>query len=171
MTASRTIGGVVLLLLRLVTAGLFIWAASVKFADVRTFRQSIKGFHLLPEHILDPLAFLVPWTELVCAVALILGLWARSAALVIAGMLAMFAAAVASALLRPEIHVECGCFGKYTLLCPPGEVGWCNVGQNALLLAIVLPVILWGPGILSLDRWGGRGRTRAPLMDSTPPTS
>lgn len=170
MSAGKAIGRVSLLVLRLVTAGLFLWAASVKFGDVRAFRQSIKGFHLLPEHVLDPLAFIVPWTEVVCALALILGFWARSAALVIGTMLVLFAVAVASALMRPEIHVECGCFGKYTLLCPPGEVGWCNVGQNALLLAIALPVLFWGPGILSLDRWSAARAKRA-CVDSGGPQS
>ncbi len=175
MSAGRQFGRVVLLALRLLTAGLFIWAASVKLGwfdptslhPIRDFRESIQGFHILPEHLTDPLAFLVPWTELVCAAALVVGFWGRSAALVLAGLLLTFIGAIISVIVRPGINVECGCFGKFTLMCPPGEAGWCNVGQNAVLIAIALPIIIWGPGALSLDsRAPRRSRIPAPV---TPP--
>lgn len=174
------LGRAVLLAMRLVIAGLFIWSASVKLglfgsesADaVRDFRQSIKGFYILPEHITDPLAFIIPWTELLCAAALILGFWGRAAALVLAGLLLTFIGAIVSVIYRPEIHTSCGCFGKFTLMCPPGEVGWCNVQQNLILLAIALPVIIWGPGALSLDaRAACRRRGAAPAVDSDPAAS
>lgn len=164
MSAGRVIGGGVLLILRLVTAGLFIWAAVVKLRGPLDFMFSIKGFKLLPEHMLEPLAFMVPWTELVCGAALIIGLWGRAAALVISAMLVVFMAAIVSVIVRPDISVSCGCFGDFTLICPPGEVGWCNVGQNVLLLAIALPVAVWGPGLLSVDRWS-EARTRQRRLD------
>lgn len=166
MSGGRAFGRVVLLVLRLVLAGLFLWAAKEKLESPLDFRASIKGFELLPQHILDPLAFMVPWTELVCAAALIVGFWARSAALVIGAMLVLFMGAIASVLLR-EMHVECGCFGDYSLLCPPGAVGWCNVGQNALMLALTLPVIIWGPGAFAVDsRAARRCRRVEPAVDS-----
>jgi uncharacterized membrane protein YphA (DoxX/SURF4 family) len=150
-------GGGVLFVLRLVTAGLFIWAASVKLAEPRDFLFSIKGFKVLPEShaMLEAFAFMVPWTEMVCAVALIAGFWARSAAIVIGGMLVVFVGAILSVLVR-GMSVECGCFGDFSLLCSGGVIGWCNIGQNALLFAIALPVMIWGPGLFSWDRWAER---------------
>lgn len=169
MSGGRAFGRAVLLVLRLLTAGLFVTAAVVKLADPLEFRASINGFKILPEHVLDPLAFMVPWTELVCALALILGFWARSAALVIGAMLVLFMGAIVSVLAR-DMHVECGCFGDYSLLCKPGAVGWCNVLQNAIFLAIALPVMIWGPGALSWDSRAAercrRGARRPDLMDS-----
>ena len=111
--------------------------------------------------MLQPLTFMVPWTEVACAAALLFGVWARSAAIVIGAMLLGFIGAIASVLIR-GMHVECGCFGDFSVLCPPGAVGWCNIGQNALLFVIALPVMIWGPGFLSWDavavaRGGGRG--------------
>lgn len=159
MSASAGVifGRFLLLVLRVVTGGLFLWAATMKLRDPLEFYFSIKGFKLLPEHILDPLAFVVPWTEIVCGVALVVGAWSRSAALVIGGMLVVFMGAILSVILREDVHVECGCFGDFTLMCPPGAVGWCNIGQNAVLLAIALPVMIWGGGMLSVDRaLGGR---------------
>ena len=51
MSAARAAGRITLLLLRLVTAGLFIWAAAVKLAGPRDFLFSIKGFNERPETI------------------------------------------------------------------------------------------------------------------------
>jgi uncharacterized membrane protein YphA (DoxX/SURF4 family) len=150
MTAGRLVGRAVLLVLRLVTAGLFIWAASVKLANPVKFLFSIKGFEVLPEHMLEPLTFMVPWIELVCAAALLLGFWARPAAIVIGGMLLVFVGAILSVLIR-GMSVDCGCFGDFSFMCKPGAVGWCNIGQNALLFAIATPVMLWGGGVLSVD--------------------
>jgi len=155
VSAGRAAGRASLLVLRLATAGLFVWAAVVKLSGPRDFLYSIKGFKILPEHVLQPLAFMVPWTELVCAIALVFGLWGRSAALVLGTMLVVFMGAIVAVLAR-DMHVECGCFGDFSLLCKAGAVGWCNVGQNALMLAIALPVMIWGPGALSWDSWARR---------------
>jgi len=151
---ARTFGGALLLILRLATAGLFIWAASVKLAGPREFLFSIKGFKILPEShaMLEALAFMVPWTEMVCAIALIVGFWGRAAAMVIGGMLVVFIGAILSVLVR-GMTVDCGCFGDFSLFCSSGTIGWCNIGQNVLLFAIALPVMIWGPGLFSWDRY------------------
>jgi uncharacterized membrane protein YphA (DoxX/SURF4 family) len=159
-TTARDFGAALLLVLRLATAGLFVWAAVVKLADPRDFLFSINGFKIVPEHMLDPLAFMVPWTEMVCAAALIVGFWGRAAALVIGAMLVVFVGAILSVLAR-GMSVECGCFGDFSLLCRGGTIGWCNVGQNALLFAIALPVMVWGPGALSWDARAQRRCRRA----------
>lgn len=182
MSTWRMIGRSMLFVLRLVTAGLFIWAALVKLGDTREFVFSIKGFQILPEHMLEPLAYMVPWIELVCAAALLLGFWARPAALVIGGMLMVFVGAILSVLIR-KLSVECGCFGDFSFLCDAGAIGWCNIGQNGLLFAIALPVMLWGPGVFSWDSrpirscCGGGGScgckagTNNPDLDSRPAAS
>lgn len=158
-TAARAFGGFCLLVLRIGIAGVFAWAAWIKLQDPRAFYFSIKGFQILPQHTIEPLAFMVPWTEMVCAAALVLGCWARAGAIVLGTMLLVFIGAILSVLMR-DMHVECGCFGDFSLLCPPGAVGWCNIGQNALLFALALPVMIWGPGLLSLDAPASRTACR-----------
>lgn len=154
VTAGKVLAGIGLLVLRVAFAGLFVWAAWIKLQDPRAFYFSIKGFQILPVHTIEPLAFMVPWTEMACAVALVLGLWGRAAAAALGAMLLGFIGAILSVLVR-DMHVECGCFGDFSLMCPPGAVGWCNIGQNALMLLLALPVIIWGPGLLSLDALAG----------------
>lgn len=128
-----------LLLIRLALAGVFAFAASLKIADPQAFAFSIHGFKIVPEQLVPAAAFVVPWTEMLCAAALVFGLWSRSAALILSGMLLAFIGAIVSALLRDDVDPKCGCFGDFGLLCPPDKIGWCNVRQNALFLAAASP--------------------------------
>ena len=168
-SVGRMIGRIFLLVLRLALAGLFVWAATVKLQDPRAFLYSIKGFDLLPAHILEPLAFMVPWTEIVCAGALVFGIWSRAAALALVGMLIAFIGAILSAIVR-KLVVECGCFGDYSFMCKPGAIGWCNIWQNGVLLLVALPIVLWGGGALSIDslvaRRCGAKSPQGPKVDS-----
>jgi len=142
---------VVLLLVRLALAAVFAFAAALKIADPQAFAFSIHGFKIVPEQLVPAAAFVVPWTEMVCAAAIVLGLWSRSAALILSVMLLAFIGAIVSALLRTDVDPKCGCFGDFGLLCPPDKIGWCNVAQNILLLVGSAAVTIWGAGYLSLD--------------------
>lgn len=149
------------LLLRLALAGVFAFAAWVKLSKPQEFLTSIKGFDLLPDHLLAPNAFLVPWTELICALLLIIGWRAQAAALVLWGMLVVFIGAIMSAIYR-GMSLKCGCFGDFSLMCTGGEIGWCNVLQNALLASAAVVIIFWGPGYLAVDSVKGRPPSRDP---------
>lgn len=152
------------LLLRLALAGVFGFAAWVKLNDPQEFLTSIKGFQLLPDHLLAPNAYLVPWTEVVCCILLLIGWRAQAAALVLWTMLVVFIAAIMSAIYR-GLSLKCGCFGDFSLMCTGGEVGWCNVLQNTLLAAAAIVVIFWGPGYLSIDTPRGRPPAPRPELD------
>jgi len=149
-----------LLLIRLALAGVFAFAASLKIADPQAFAFSIHGFKIVPEQLVPAAAFVVPWTEMLCAAALVFGLWSRSAALILSGMLLAFIGAIVSALLRDDVDPKCGCFGDFGLLCPPDKIGWCHVRQNALFLAGSLALTVWGGGLMSMDALACRPRAR-----------
>lgn len=138
------------LLSRLALAGVFGLAAGVKLAGPQEFAFAVKGFDLLPDHLAVLATFVVPWTEALCAALLVLGLWSRAAALVLAGLLVAFIAGIGSVLAR-GMSVECGCFGKLSPFCT-GPLGWCNIVQNLVLLGLSLVVLALGPGYLALDR-------------------
>ncbi|MCL4742033.1 MAG: DoxX family membrane protein [Phycisphaerales bacterium] len=160
MSGPPTAIRALLLLIRLAIAGVFAFAATLKIADPQAFAFSIHGFKIVPEPLVPAAAFVVPWTEMICAAALVFGLWSRSAALILSAMLAAFIGAIVSALLRSGVDPKCGCFGDFGLLCPPDKIGWCNVGQNALLLAASLALTVWGGGLLSMDALACRRRAR-----------
>lgn len=142
--------GLLLLVLRLALGGLFLFAAYTKWEDPQKFVFAVLGFKFLPEHLAVLATYAVPWTEAVASVLLILGRWSRAAAAVLALMLIAFMVGIVSVIIR-GIDVKCTCFGGYDLLCT-GSAGWCNIGQNALLLAVALLLAFKGGGLLSDDR-------------------
>ncbi|MBV9493258.1 MAG: hypothetical protein JOZ54_03345, partial [Acidobacteria bacterium] len=52
---------------------------------------------------------MMPWLELLCGLALVLGIWKETARSLIAAMLVMFIVAIGINLLRSNA-IDCGCF-------------------------------------------------------------
>lgn len=164
MNAARAAESVLLQLpCRVGLGGLFCLAAWTKLHDPQSFAEAIKGFKVLSEHdhafLITAGTFVIPWTEMVAGVALILGLWTRAAALTLALALLGFIAGLVSVLSR-GLATDCSCFGDMRLICPP-EVGWCQVIRNLVLL---LPAgyLLWrGGGAVALDALAERSDRKA----------
>jgi len=154
-----------LLVARLLMAGLFLFSGAAKLGwlmplnsieflqpiaragiDPAALAGTIKGFRVLHTDLIPYAAFAIPWTEVVCAFALLLGLSARGAARIIIGLLVIFCLAMVSVIIR-GIDVDCTCFGKFL----GGAVGWLSIARNVVLMAIMMPVARWGAGMLALD--------------------
>jgi putative oxidoreductase len=88
---------------------IFIAAALPKITDPPAFAHMIYNYRMLPGGAVNVLALVMPWIELFCGIALVLGVWRRAAALIIAAMLATFIVAIGVNLLRGHA-VDCGCF-------------------------------------------------------------
>jgi len=113
------VGKIVVLLLRLVVAGVFLYAGVMKIWDFRhhqsatpDFTVAIQHFEILPyPDLAVALAVYLPWLEMVAAIALFVRRLALGAALAVAGMTAVFLGALTSAWAR-GLDISCGCFGK-----------------------------------------------------------
>ncbi|MEO1511567.1 MAG: MauE/DoxX family redox-associated membrane protein, partial [Planctomycetota bacterium] len=132
MHAPAIAGNSVLLLLRLVLGGLFVFAGSLKIADPQAFAFAIKGYDLLDPvgqgGLMAWLAFALPWTEVISGALLVVGARPRAAATVVAGLLAVFTGGYVSVLAR-GMSVECGCFGSSEFLCS-GPIAACHLVRN-----------------------------------------
>ncbi len=138
---------------RLLLGGLFVFAGVMKLDQPQAFADAIKGFKVFEgsrEFMIPLMSFVLPWTEVLAGALLILGLWARGATLVIMALLGAFILGVVSVILR-GIDTKCSCFGKIEWPCE-GGVGWCQVVRNSVMLAMALPILIWGPGPLAIDR-------------------
>ncbi len=141
----------ILLGVRVILGGLFVFAGVVKLQNPQGFMDAIRAFKLgVPEHLATLLTFAIPWTEILAGAMLVVGLWARAAATVIGAMVVGFLAGILSILAR-GLDVECGCFGKFEIPCS-SRVGICHVARNAILLAMAVAVVALGPGRLAIDR-------------------
>ena len=96
---------------RLVLAAVFMYAGTLKILNPQEFLLDVRSFQLLGDPWAAFLSLGLPWLEVFCALALILGGWWRGACGLIAGMLIVFGLAFVQAWMR-DLDVTCGCFGK-----------------------------------------------------------
>ena len=99
-----------LILLRLVLGGLFIYAGAVKVLDPLGFAQNIRNYDLVGQSLSFIAAVVLPWLEILAGVALAAGIWKRASALIISGLLVFFILLTLVTIAR-GLDVECGCFG------------------------------------------------------------
>ena len=93
-----------------VLAAVFAVAAFGKIADPPGFAHEIHNYALVPGFAINAMAIALPWLELVCGMALFVGLARRSAARILGVLLVVFAIALSINLARKR-PVDCGCFG------------------------------------------------------------
>ncbi|MBU1937725.1 DoxX family membrane protein [bacterium] len=117
---------------RLWLAAILLYAAVPKLQDPAAFAKAITNYHMvLPivgMNYVYPMALFLPAMEAVIGVLLILGFWRRGASLLVATIMLVFIAALASALAR-NLNIDCGCFG----LTERGAEIAHKVGLNRLL--------------------------------------
>jgi len=139
--------GVPQLLARLLIGGLFLYMGVEKVGHPMDFLKQIRLYHMLPETpavLLNATAVVLPWLEVACGVALMLGVWARGAAALVFAMLAVFTPAI---LLRAlAIQAETGTpFLTIAFDCGCGSgavITWKKLLANTGLGLITLVVLL-----------------------------
>lgn len=87
----------------------FIVAALPKIADPPSFAHMVYNYRLLPGPLVNLATLTMPWAELLMGVALICGIWRRTAAVLVGALLVVFIVAISINLLRGNA-IDCGCF-------------------------------------------------------------
>jgi len=139
MTSSRNrILGIAVLVLRLILAGIFIYAGYVKLRDPwQLFAASIASYELVPMWMGEIIAKWFPWFEIALGVGLAIG-WRLlpSAAVLTALVLLFFNVMLWRAFLQGK-EIDCGCFGT-------GEaLTWKTLVRDGSMLAGALLVTWW----------------------------
>lgn len=101
----------ILLALRILLGAIFVYAGIRKAMDPAGFAADLRGFRILPEMAVEPLAAYVPFLEIFVGAALILGFPYSGALVLSGGFLGVFLIFVGSALWR-GLDISCGCFGS-----------------------------------------------------------
>lgn len=123
--------------LRLALACMWLYASADKLVRPADFALIVKGYHILPEALVNPVAIWLPWLELMLGVCLYTG-FLRDGAL---GLSALLLAAFWGVLMfnwARGVDVGCGCFNS-----TPGEAApmlW-YVARDSFLLALGLGAI------------------------------
>ena len=87
----------------------FIYASFHKIMLPEDFARIVYGYDLFPHVLINLIAIIIPFLELVAGLALIIGLYPRSAAIIINALLLAFIAALTINLIRGH-EFDCGCF-------------------------------------------------------------
>ena len=131
-------------ILRFVVGGAFVFAGVLKIADPAKFAMDVSNYRLVPHELINLVAILLPWIEIVAGSFVLADVRLRSAALVITSLTEMFAVVIVSALAR-GLNIECGCFGT---------VGGQHVGLVNLAIDTTLFVL---SALLTIRSGNGRG--------------
>ena len=122
--------------LRVLFGLVFLAAAVSKAAWPVEFAVIVANYQILPDALVNPVALLLPWVEIVCGAALVAGVWPRGASLVLGGLLVVFLAALGFNVMR-GLSVQCGCF----TVSPQADVSMhADMIRDAVVLAVGLLV-------------------------------
>lgn len=137
---------IVTLAARVAIGVLLVGAGALKIGHAPELASAIAGFRLLPTAVIPLLALVLPFFEVLLGLYLLAGLFTRIAAWVAAAQFALYAAAIASAVLR-GIPANCGCFGP-----SDGAVAdWPHVVMDAALAILCVALAMRAPGAWALD--------------------
>ena len=104
----------------------------------------------VPEALVGPVAFGLPVLEIAVGLALLTGVFVRTAALACAVLLVLFLIGIGSAWAR-GLQIDCGCFGGGGATADPAYPA--EIARDVALLAVALALARWPRSRLAL---GGR---------------
>lgn len=99
---------ILILILRLLIGGLFVWASYDKIASPDEFAIAISNYAFLPDKLVNIWAIGLPWLELFIGVFLIAGIFVEASALISALLYLSFIIALGWALVK-GLDIDCGC--------------------------------------------------------------
>jgi uncharacterized membrane protein YphA (DoxX/SURF4 family) len=147
-----------LVLARLVVGGVFLIAAIDKLQSPGAFSDAIRAFHLLPPQLVLPVAFALPWLELLVSAYLLSGFLTRLGATGAILLLLTFVFALGSSLASGNTNHACGCFGTgdranpvLAFISGGSTITWWDLIRDFLLVMLSAVILFAGPGRLSLD--------------------
>lgn len=132
------------LLLRIYIGAIFVTASMYKINYPGEFAETIAGYQIVPFWGVHIIALILPWTELICGLMLVLGLRTRAAAVLAGLMLVVFCVAIVVTLAR-EIPIGCGCFTSVE-----DPLSWKTLLRDILWLAMTVQIVLF-PSALQLE--------------------
>lgn len=140
-------GALPLLLARLAVGGVYVWYGVNKVREPAAFMKALHGYAMLPvspPYYLNLTVVVLPWIEILCGLLLLLGIWLRTAAVLLFAMTVVFTAAVAlraSAIADAQGLPLCGV--RFDCGCGVGEVWFCSkLAENAVLIALAA-IAVW----------------------------
>jgi uncharacterized membrane protein YphA (DoxX/SURF4 family) len=126
---------------RVVLAGVFAWAGMAKVADPDAAVRAVRAYRILPEALVRPVAWGLPFVEVAIAVLLLAGIATRLSAGAGFVLLAAFMVAVGSVWAR-GLQIDCGCFGGGGAARATAGTYLFELGRDAVLLLVAAGLVV-----------------------------
>jgi len=140
------------LLVRVLLGAVFVYASLDKIADPAGFARIVYQWQVLGPVASNVVAVTLPGVELVAGLLLIVGVWKRDAAAVVAVLLVVFIAAAVFVLARGVDVDNCGCTSVAAAGAAPSwppewmrGVGWFLITRNLVMLSAALLLVFVEP--------------------------
>jgi len=95
--------------IRLVMAGVFIYASIDKIIHPDLFAQAVYNYQVLPGYLVNLTALILPWLELTLGACLLINRWMAGTSALAAGLMTLFVGLTLFNLTR-GLDISCGCF-------------------------------------------------------------
>jgi uncharacterized membrane protein YphA (DoxX/SURF4 family) len=141
----------------------FLTACWHKILHPGSFALDIATYDILPLSLVNAMAIVLPYVEIVAAVCLLAGVRVRPAALLVCGMMVVFTVAIWIA-LEKGLDMSCGCFASQGAEEDP--ISWKTVLRDLGWLALGIYVLLFDRCRLGIERWLGARAGAAPVEAS-----
>jgi uncharacterized membrane protein YphA (DoxX/SURF4 family) len=130
----------VALICRLALGVIFLYAGVEKIIAPRDFAVAIYNYQMLPDSVINSVALVLPWLEVMLAAGLIIGIYVRGASLLSAALFMVFATALTINLIR-GLDISCGCFGTAS-----GNINWLYLARDMSLFTMSVIVLFFDRG-------------------------
>ncbi len=140
---------------RVIVGGTFIYAAIPKVLNPADFIIQIENYRLVPEMVSYYLGLFLPWLELYCGLFILAGLRTKTNAIIAGILLAVFIAAMSSALIR-GLDIECGCFIVASQASP---VSLLRILEDVILLLLAISIVKNNKPLFELETYLKMKRT------------
>ena len=99
--------------IRIILSIVFIYASIDKIVHPQSFAQAVFNHQVLPEILINIIAIVLPWMELILGLCLFFNVWMNGASALTAVLMFIFMSTITFNLLR-GLDVGCGCFSTST---------------------------------------------------------
>lgn len=125
------------LILRLYIGGIFIYAGMSKVHYPGEFAENLAAYQILPYWVVNFVAVILPWIEIICGLFLIIGLKSRVSASIIGLLLIVFIIGIFINLLKGT-PISCGCFDSIG-----AQIRWKDVFRDLGWFVLTLQIFFY----------------------------
>ena len=155
---------------RFFLALIFAVSAAGKITAPGLFRTMVEEYHVLPQVLITPFAYGLPWIEALLALYLIVGLFLRFAGVATAVLLLIFIVALGIQIARGTVAHGCGCLPAggplsslpmVQWLAGGATIGLFDIARDIVFMGLAALVVVGDHDTLSLDGWRKGGSSHA----------